>query len=592
MDWHNHEWLAAYAGEYLRQHGALPAVINTAEQAGMPYPIFYATILYPLLAPLTAWCGPGLAIRIVVVAVTALELRLVSQALAAVGLPSWPARGAACLVIWAIYPLTNLYNRAAIPEYIATGLLTCAVALWFLTAQALTTTARKRCARGFGLVLALLAGSHPITALYALPVLALLVVTTYVARGGDRVFWRSMLAALWRPTALAVVVIAPWAYALAKFQPHLQITSSSAVNFYPGIDEWRTRFCPLPYDPRASAAPLESVSCPYLDAQTNVALAALVVGWLTVLAWRRRGGGRAYGAAIAPAFAVGAMFAWMSLSPSSFDRLPEVARRIQIAYRAITYQNIALLVALFSLAIAASLRRDGPLFDGGHAPGAVLLACIALSAAGVLVKWKHASAIMKVDGAERAWPTAAERESWSRLPPDFYGANAYATPSLYRELGADAKGSKRAVSIPVGAGAKFGFTQPLHLDERVDSWLTTNVQAFPWNHLVLDGVTVPAQELRVDGVLLAVHVNAGPHTLELRTAPDDAWLLARLASFGTISLWLGWALRTAAGGALGTTQAPLRRRGLADQIEEVAWLVARETARRRETDEHAVHLFV
>ena len=83
------------------------------------------------------------------------------------------ASGAACLAIWTTYGLTNLYNRSALTEFFAVGFLTCAVCYWFdFLASGDRSTAWRR--SRFGLALAVAAGSHPITALLALPLLGLL----------------------------------------------------------------------------------------------------------------------------------------------------------------------------------------------------------------------------------------------------------------------------------------------------------------------------------------------------------------------------------------------------------------------------------
>jgi hypothetical protein len=542
LDWTNHKWLAAFAGEYLRQHGTTPAVLNTIQQAGMPYPVFYGTLFDQVLSLVTAWSSPDLALRLVVVAVTALQFVLVARALVGGGLPRWSARAVACLVIWAIYPLTNLYHRAAIPEFVATGLLTCAVALWFLLVQAPTTALRRRRATDLGLVFALIAGTHPITALYSVSVVALLLGMTLVERRRDRAFCACLLESLWLPAVLVTLSVVPWLYALAKFEQQLQITHELDMTFYAGIDEWATRFAPLPWDPRTKGVALDQVTSPYLDAQIDVALGALAVGWLVVVARRDRATARAALRSLAPVVVAFGAFTWLAVCPSAYAVLPSIAKKIQFAYRAITYQNLALLLALFSLLSALERRDAQALVTRGRAPAAILMAALALAATGVGVKLVHASRTMTVAGSTLLRADDAERRRWTTLPSEFYGALAYATPSLYRALGADEHASGLAAVIPIGTDADFGDVKPLRFEAPVTDWYTTNVQAFPWNTLVVDGAVVPAVALRVANARFVVQLAPGQHLVELRTVPTPAWLFARTISFSVVLLWLGWVL--------------------------------------------------
>jgi len=95
-DWTNHEWLIGYTGEYLRQHGTVPVVVNTTGpvgSVGMPFPIFYGTLFYPVMSILAIWLDPGLAIRLVVVIVGWLQLRTIRGALTRLDVPPWRSTG-------------------------------------------------------------------------------------------------------------------------------------------------------------------------------------------------------------------------------------------------------------------------------------------------------------------------------------------------------------------------------------------------------------------------------------------------------------------------------------------------------------------
>lgn len=544
-DWYNHRWLTAWSGEFLRQHGTTPVVINTAAQAGMPYPIFYGTLFYPLLSLLTTWLTAGVVIRAVVVAVTWLQFRLVSAALGTLEVPPWIARGIACLSIWAIYPLTNLYNRAALTEYVAVALLTSMIATFFLLIHARQPADRLRLGLGIGLLFALTAGTHPTTALYSLPILVMLLVAAYAEQGRDPAFWRGLIKALAIPVVLVVVVLAPWIYALANFQSDLRVTRDGGVWYYAGIDAWTTRFFPIPHDPRTSGVPISEVSSPFLDAQINVAMLVLLIGWLAILLWRHRAAGLAGLRAIALPLVAFAFFTWISLYPSAWHILPKFTKMLQIAYRAVSYQNLALLLAIFMLAAALRRRRERSLFESAPLASRLLVGCLLLSGAGVVIKWNHASRIMETKGLSGLRTTPSERRHTESLPKEFYGYNAYATPPRYTPVTDGERPGRVEAVIPIGHDEDFGLPQPLKLTLQADAWVGTNVQAFPWNHLLLDGVVVPQDQLRIDDIRLVLRVPAGDHTLVLDTVPDPVWEVLRPISFVALALWLvGFAVLT------------------------------------------------
>ncbi len=537
IDWVNHKWLAGFDGEYLRHHGTVPITMSTTREAGIPYPIFYGTLFYPALALFTSWLSPDLVIRLAVIVVTWLEFRCVSQALLRYDVSPWLARGVACIVIWATYPLTNLYHRGAIPEYVATALLTCIVATWFAMLRADSAAERRRLGLAIGLMFAFAAGTHPITALYSIPMLGLLLVSAWSEHGRDRAFWRGLVRALAAPVALVVVVLSPWLYALVKFQSSLRITIESVGGdmLFDANDTLGTRLTPVPYDSRD----LSGVNAPYLDTQVNVAAIVLVIGWLVLLARHSRGAAIAGVRATAVCFVVFALFLWMSLSPTSYTLLPPLAKMLQIAYRAVTYQNLAMLVATFMIVALVRRRGERSVLESKWIAVGLLAACVGLSAIGVAIKYVHGSRSMNFRGTTSLTASEADRQAWIALPPAFYGDFAYSTPVLYGTLPPLTRKDGVGTRLPIGTNDEFGEPKPLRFALPDEMWVLTSIQAFPWNHVILDGRDVPADELSSNGLLFALRVPAGEHTLELETREDTAWLVLRDVSFVVTAAWLG-----------------------------------------------------
>ena len=83
------------------------------------------------------------------------------------------------------------------------------------------------------------------------------------------------------------------------------------------------------------------------------------------------------------------------------------------------------------------------------------------------------------------------------------------------------------IALEVGTGPQFGAPQPKTFSVSEVQWVRTNVAAFSWNNLILDGQKVPAQSLRNSNRFLAFQVQPGSHVLEAAFEPDPLWVKLR-----------------------------------------------------------------
>ena len=127
VDWNNHLWLIEYFGESIK-HLRIPDVMNTKQLVGMPITLFYAQKFYVLAGMLSAFLGSAVTVRIMVFMVFLLQFFQVYRAAMKTGAQGKISLCLAVMMTWAIYPLTNLYNRSAIPEFFAVVFLTCSLA--------------------------------------------------------------------------------------------------------------------------------------------------------------------------------------------------------------------------------------------------------------------------------------------------------------------------------------------------------------------------------------------------------------------------------------------------------------------------------
>jgi hypothetical protein len=546
LDWVNHLWVISYFGDYYRAHGCMPSVLTTPQLAGEPMPIFYGYLFYPLLGWLSACVGPHAAVRLAVVGSLGLQFVLVRSVLRSLGCARGLALVCACLVAWATYPLTNLYNRSALTEFFAGAWLTCAACCWFLFWRAGMSRPLWAHALGFALFSALAAGTHPITAWMGAWLFAVLAAAGLLAGRGDLLCRRLLVLGV--AGAGVVLCLAPWLYATALFCRSLPMAPSvpAPLITFDGIDQWYVRFFPLPLDLRCVRQDPGVVPSAYLDAQANVPLLVLVAVALARLflsgSWRP--GGFALGAVAL----VGVYLAFsvtLSLVPGATRLLPAPFTGAQFAYRWVNQINLALFVLL---CVGLLVRGRGgealpPLGLGG-----VFLGCVLTWAgAGLLIKLAHAA-------FTRQQGVMVNYQPGPQLPLIFYTAGGYSTPALYRgPLRQDAGPALRR-HWEVDSAAAYGTARPLRVRADRPGRLITSAEGFAWNRLHLDGRAVSPRETQLVGYpefidptgrlpwnLQAVVLPAGEHVVEYRFEPDPLWTgLARLSRLALAAVALGW----------------------------------------------------
>jgi hypothetical protein len=545
LDWVNHLWVISYFGDYYRAHGCMPSVLTTPQLAGEPMPIFYGYLFYPLLGWLSANVGPHAALRLAALGSLGLQFYLVRLVLRSLGSARGLAFAGACLVTWATYPLTNLYNRSALTEFFAGAWLTCAACCWFLFWRAGSNRSLWTHTLGLALFSVLAAGTHPITAWMGVWLFVVLAVAGVLAGRGELLGRRLVLLGV---AGVGVVLcLTPWLYATAYFCGSLPIAPAvpAPLVTIDGIDQWYVRFFPLPLDLRCVRQPPSAVQTAYLDAQANVPLLALVGAVLIKLLLRapRRPGLLAVAAVALVGVYLGFSIT-LSLVPEATRLLPVPFTGAQFAYRWVNQINLALF-ALLCLALLVFRGGSGlpPLRVGG-----VFLGCLLTWAgAGLLVKLGHAAFV-------RQQGVMVNYQPGPQLPAVFYSVGGYSTPTCYPASLRDDAGPVLRGHWDVDAGAAYGVAQPLRVRAERPGTLLTSAEGFAWNRLYLDGRAVRREETRlvrypefIDPTdrlpwnLQAIPLPAGEHEVEYRFEPDPLWSgLARLSGLALASIALGW----------------------------------------------------
>jgi hypothetical protein len=576
QDWINHLWMIEYFGEFLKQSATLPRVLNTVQVAGMPITLLYGRMFYAVAGALSAALGSVLAIRILVWAVLTLQFLHVSGAALRLGANRTQALVLAIIVSWSIYPLTNLYNRAALTEFFAVALLT--GALSSLLAAALADEGRPVryydwIAAGFFYAAA--AGTHPLTAVFGGMFLAILGIFLFLSGGGPG--RKVLLVGGLMNAVLAAVVLCPWLYLVYRFRQHLPVSGNSDFNamlfrrlgFFPqSIDLFWSRLYPMPLDLRSVRHGLDQVMTPYLDAQAAVPLIlfalVMLTGFRSMLRPVEHRAARL--AVVGASLGLAGLSLAVSVRPSLSAWFGGMFDVLQYPYRLTSYINLGVLAAV--LALGAIVWRPGNCRDR-YWSSHVIAACAALSFAALMVKLIHASAIRDVtlhassivpsarplvtpfgnEDPSTAWKPLrfAPALHVDRLPTSFYATFAYTvidgfgsappagtTPVIYR-------------TFDIRNGPAFGSTSPMQISVAEPTLVTTNVQPFPWNRLSIDGTEVPRSAANVvslplgDGnpfYVLSVLVPAGSHRLDLTCVEDRIWVWLDRISWVVFLLWL------------------------------------------------------
>jgi hypothetical protein len=515
-DWPNHLGMIGYFGEYMKVHAGLPAVFSTQQTVGRATPLFYGNAFLPALGAMSAFVGPRWALSIAVAGMLFLQFASVRGLFRDATRDEAVACAVAIIVTWLIYPLTDLYNRSAIPEFFAITALQAGSCLWALYAR--DPARRERDGIAAGLLLTIAAATHPPTALFGGLIFGMLWLASLVwCPDRGRLLKRSLAIG-----AAAVGVMAPWLYVVAKFNKQLQIVQTNDLLFWPtSIDTFSTRMSLLPtvgLNPRA-------ISTPYLDAQVSLPLVVvLILLGIPALAARARDrqARHAFTFAAVCSLATCGVFT-LSIWPPAWTVLPKAFKMVQFAYRLVAFVNVAAVGALLGLLVA--LGRDYT-----QAPRSRLILTVGLLLATVGVAFKLPRCLGPGGGAD------AVVNDYENPPGDwYYGDQAYTTADMFRKV--DAAAPKQAVKLSVGAASSFGIVGSAHVRAAARTLVSTNVHAFPWNVVTIDGQPVSRDATLRDGLKLAAWVEAGEHEIGYQFHPDFAWSALRALSSALLALW-------------------------------------------------------
>jgi hypothetical protein len=575
FDWFNHLWTIEYFGEYIRQHGMPPSVLSTENLVGIVAPLFYAEKFYLFTGIISSFLGAAIAFRIVAFVSLMIQFWHIERAVREANRNKVLSMIVATVVTWAIYPITNLYNRSALTEFIAVIYLNSAISCLFVLLLRSSRTERNYYDTvSFGLFYAIAALTHPLTAAFGAVFLLCIGVCFLFSRN------RLTFAAIGLINATLIAgVLSPWLYVLQKYSAHLPINDPSinqkcflGLTFpFDSINNLWSLLSPVALDLRTLQNGVHNVPTPFLDAQINLPLLllglALGSGWLLFKGKRLAKNQASLLAVMIISFFVFGLFLSVATNPALSGYLGGVFDILQFPYRLTTYLNLAALTFFLAVAGLISNRRvfghPSPAFASLIALGLFL----GISFSGLVTKLIHADAtrfvnsyqdLARLADLQRLPAMPDPRHRWAPgigrsptmlgiLPTTFYSHSQFIVAEGYSLIKPTGFKTEWMLRFLPATGQHFGDVMPAKIALPTPTLVVTNVQPFPWNQIYIDGRRKKGGELVVREYdweaamgrpsVLAIPLAAGDHMIEYRFRPDKAWCVFEGISVG---IFIGW----------------------------------------------------
>ena len=530
-DWNNSLWLTGYIGHYIKTHFSAPIFLNADNAVGIPINLFYGYLLYPVLGFISSVVGASLALRIGCLLMLAFQFFGILSGSRAIFRHRAISYATTITVIWGTYTLTNLYNRSAISEYFATGFMMACIGFMFAAAEELNAKGRIFFVWMAAVSMLMSIGIHPPTAfLETLFFILLLLIIIKTWCTGSKYIQLGKTIGLSLTSIGFILILVPWVYIMRKIGPSLtQWSHPGVMLFYPDrCDTWLKRLSPITFDWLTTQQGTQNVSTPYLEAPIDFGLLILLI-WGVYESLKKR---TTLVQKFQTLFERAALsFTYVSIIWGIFLFILSVykplathflflAPFVQFAYRLTSHINATLLVGVFSIILI--IRQKG-LLEKYRAKFNILAAiCITIASLNLINKLPHAQVITSTLNSPE-YEFYGDRSSLARNGQSDL-AIMYATSKLYPELAIQDMSKLPQIKLPVGySGNTFGIVSDLDVTFKNTNWVITNVIAFPWSRIVVNGQRIGGDNLSRVGGFFAVKLPAGNSHIHWQLHEDPYW---------------------------------------------------------------------
>jgi hypothetical protein len=515
FDWGNHLSYMGYTGKYFFENLSFPQTFNSNDSVSYPNPIFYGYLFYPVGGMISAIFKPSESLRIIVFVLFFIQFGVCYELVYKVSKDVKTSVLISVILTFSIYPLTNIYNRSAITEFVSvTSAMICL--FYFFIVFVLHDRKISKLMYFFFFYL-ICAGSHPITFFYFSCILLFLFFffASDVFKYFDSLKKISYFIVF---ILIFILILSPWILAFLTFRENLNISSGNLSNpgVYHDIDNPLTRFLPIlfPDDPRVDKFGISNVSTPYLDTQANVSILIFLILLLCFAYPNPKEKMKRIEFALKLFFLLVLLSftSFLSLDNKMFEILPSYFGIIQFCYRLTSYINIFILVVFifFFTNFEFDRRKKSRIV--------IFIFVLILCLSSLLIKYGHVYAI-KTEFSDNQ----------INYLNDIFGSTDYLTPGLYDPIEKSELKEKEAVFFTMRFD-KFGTYKPVDFFAGEDGWYPTNVAAFKWNKIILDGYEIEDSKIRSSNNKLVIRLSEGFHTINSYCSPPLPYRLLRACS--------------------------------------------------------------
>ncbi len=359
-DYLNNLWLIQYYGKYFKIYHDFPLRINAPNIAiGMPNPRFYGYYYYQILGFLSVFIGGArravfASLFVLLFGCTKIYLKLFKILFGDKDKTFFQVLPYALTVIliWTPYIFTKMYEDGARGELFGIFLLYICIGLWFISIY--EQDKKYLYWTIIGLLIAVLAGTHPITTELGgvfFGVIILITLKHFFAGNESKI---KMIGFALLLIALIALISSPWIYTVLT-SGALRITEGAktlSVHLREGDSPLLTRLTIFPYE-IGSLYEGTTIMVPYLTLQANIPLLLLfIVSFILLLISSCKKSNKVLSIVFACIYII------LLLASTSEMLLPITSKllySIQFSYRLITYIDlIALIGTVYNIYIMSN----------------------------------------------------------------------------------------------------------------------------------------------------------------------------------------------------------------------------------------------
>jgi len=526
-DWERILWFSQYHASYFRKFFWFPELIQSKITIGLNTHLFYGFLIFPFLGLASTIYGAAIGLRIILVIVSFIQAYAIRNLIRYFINNKFLADCVSVTFIWSIYSLTNLYARQAIFEFIATKLLSTAIAFYLI---GIKSNHSKYIIYSLALLVVIL-GTHPTTFILSfLTLIPLITVTLNKVKN----YYKNKTVILSIVTIL-IIILPLVALNLSKTGNSINIRNLDEYKngmkyFYNRSDSISGKLNIIPYDQLFSKFG-KSIQAPHLDTQISAGLLILVITTVIYIIYKKIRLPKINLIIILFFCIYISSIFYISIKPSPIDLVNKIlGNYVQFGYRLTEHINLLLLIFVLYIYSNIGLKLS---FKFSRNIGILLLSLLLISTC-IKLFYSYDSYYFLNNSTYFKDSTYEITYNEVGTSTNFNSSYDYATTKLYKKFDPTQFSNNLCLINITNLDDRIEATQLLNLDK--DMYVITNVEAYPWNQLLID--TKKPIDLYVYNSYLVILIPKGLHSITYKiNIPhwyDYAFKISRLLLLVTI----------------------------------------------------------